>query len=101
MFSGMILAVLLSCAALIVSRTRWANATLTRKIAQIDAELADLTEKQLHLTKLFKKQAARVSQRERRDRENGSTTLDNLSGEDWKREFRKKNLQTIALNKGR
>jgi hypothetical protein len=99
---GTILAGILSCAAIYRSSAVFRDAKFTRKLLQMDAEVADCLEKQEHLTTLFKKFSARIAQRERRrnekDNSGKSDSLSELTGEDWKKQYRKDHITELALN---
>lgn len=95
---GTFIALTLSICAIALSRRRYLDNKTTRAVVALSAECADITEKVEHLTKLFRKMSARVSQRDRRAKENGNDNrLDEVSGEEWKKQFRREHLDKISL----
>lgn len=104
LISGMFIACALSLAAFVISRRRYKNLKLSREIAAMQFELADVTEKIVHQSKLFKKMSARLGQRERREKESerqDDNGTGSLTGEQFKQAWRRSNLDKLALNKGR
>jgi len=100
---GIIIAVALSCAAIVMSRRRYSSHKLTRAIVGLQADVVDLTERITHVTGLFKKMSARVGQRERRAEEKTAPPIasdgHDLTGEDWKRNYRREHAHEFSLNK--
>ena len=99
---GTVFACALSLLAIALSRRHYRNLKLSREVASLTCDIADVTEKIEHQSKLFKKINARLAQRERREKERTSgDSGEGLSGEEWKKEWRRKNLDKITLNQRR
>jgi hypothetical protein len=98
---GTILACALSLVSFALSRRRYTSNRITRAIVSVQADVADCTEKLEHLTGLFKRMSARVAQRERRKKENGEPSGEDLSPDEFKRNWRRQNLEKLTLNSRR
>ena len=100
---GILFAFALSCAAIITARRRYASHKLTRAVVGLQADVVDLTERITHVTGLFKKMSARVGQRERRAEEKTAPPIASdgrdLTGEEWKRNYRREHAHEFSLNK--
>lgn len=98
---GTILAVAISCAALWSSTRTFRNLKSERNAAHNAAEIADLTEKLDHLTKIFKRLSARQGQRKRRENERENGVDREPDYDENKRALRARHAGHIRLDKRR
>ncbi len=99
LITGTILALATSCAAILVSTRTFRNASLTRSVQVNAVEIADVHEKLVHLTNLFKKFSGRIAQRKRREEERANGHDEDSDYDLEKQQLRTKNVAALALNR--